>query len=169
MCGRDRRGGRGTGGESRGQQDSTEFDPAPQLRVRHAVRDATDLAEYYQLEFNGQKPEPDTQMVRKANAVLSRERSAKEQLAIAIELAATIWAHDQKKLTELLGRYGAEAMGAVQPTLFSNYEELRRHGHYQGAMLAYGGDWYWGIDRLPYLEARLRKDTKGEIKAILRM
>lgn len=28
-------------------------------------------------------------------------------------------------------------------------------GHYLGATLHYGGEWYWGIDRLAYLEERL--------------
>lgn len=28
-------------------------------------------------------------------------------------------------------------------------------GHYQSAMLYYGGEWYWGLDRLHYLEERL--------------
>lgn len=32
---------------------------------------------------------------------------------------------------------------------------LAQLGHYQGAMLYYGGEWYWGLDRLHYLEARL--------------
>ena len=29
-------------------------------------------------------------------------------------------------------------------------------GHYLGAMLYYGGEWYWGVDRLHYLESRLQ-------------
>lgn len=32
---------------------------------------------------------------------------------------------------------------------------LRVLGHYQGAMIHYGGEWYWGLDRLHYLEDRL--------------
>lgn len=32
---------------------------------------------------------------------------------------------------------------------------LKTLGHYQGGMLHYGGEWYWGLDRLHYLEARL--------------
>lgn len=32
---------------------------------------------------------------------------------------------------------------------------LAELGHYQGGMLYYGGEWYWGMDRLHYLEARL--------------
>lgn len=33
---------------------------------------------------------------------------------------------------------------------------LEQLGHYLGATFHYGGEWYWGIDRLHYLEARLR-------------
>ena len=29
-------------------------------------------------------------------------------------------------------------------------------GHYSGAMFYYGGEWYWGVDRLFHLEQRLR-------------
>jgi 2-hydroxychromene-2-carboxylate isomerase len=40
-------------------------------------------------------------------------------------------------------------------------------GHYQGGMIYYAGEWYWGIDRLHYLEDRLqslgaRKNTGEE-------
>ena len=39
-------------------------------------------------------------------------------------------------------------------------------GHYLGATLYYGGEWYWGLDRLHYLESRLtqlgaRKEGAG--------
>jgi 2-hydroxychromene-2-carboxylate isomerase len=34
-------------------------------------------------------------------------------------------------------------------------ERRRRLGHYLGATFFYGGEWYWGIDRLHYLERRL--------------
>ena len=33
---------------------------------------------------------------------------------------------------------------------------LAELGHYSGAMFYYGGEWYWGVDRLFYLEERLR-------------
>jgi 2-hydroxychromene-2-carboxylate isomerase len=32
----------------------------------------------------------------------------------------------------------------------------RKLGHYLGATLFYGGEWYWGIDRLHHLESRLQ-------------
>jgi 2-hydroxychromene-2-carboxylate isomerase len=33
----------------------------------------------------------------------------------------------------------------------------RKLGHYLGATLYYGGEWYWGIDRLHHLESRLQR------------
>ena len=38
---------------------------------------------------------------------------------------------------------------------------LARRGHYLGATFFYAGEWYWGIDRLHYLEDRLRKLGAG--------
>lgn len=36
-----------------------------------------------------------------------------------------------------------------------------RRGHYLGGMFAFEGEWYWGLDRLPYLEDRLAKIRRG--------
>lgn len=35
-------------------------------------------------------------------------------------------------------------------------DRLVELGHYSGAMFYYAGEWYWGVDRLFYLEQRLR-------------
>ena len=84
-----------------------------------------------------------------------RERTAVEQLNAALDLGAALWTGDKKKLGPLMLKLGTESSGQVLPILNSNYAELRKAGHYQGAMLHYNGSWYWGIDRLPYLEAAL--------------
>ena len=39
--------------------------------------------------------------------------------------------------------------------LVDNLSRLVKKGHYQSAMLWYGGEWYWGADRLWHLEHRL--------------
>lgn len=44
----------------------------------------------------------------------------------------------------------------LKKRLHEGSEQLARLGHYQGGMLFYAGEWYWGLDRLPYLEERLR-------------
>lgn len=78
-----------------------------------------------------------------------------------------MWVHDRKALTKLLGKFGTEATVAVPPVLDSNYAELRKAGHYQGGMLHYGGEWYWGVDRLPYLEAALARDFNKEVANVV--
>ena len=51
-------------------------------------------------------------------------------------------------------------MPLVSDTLAAEQREAGRRerealGHYLGGTLYYAGEWYWGIDRLPYLEERL--------------
>uniref|UniRef100_A0A7S2S7R0 DSBA-like thioredoxin domain-containing protein n=1 Tax=Mucochytrium quahogii TaxID=96639 RepID=A0A7S2S7R0_9STRA len=45
---------------------------------------------------------------------------------------------------------------SVQDILAANTAVLGRSGHYMSGMLQYGFDWFWGLDRLNYLEEQLR-------------
>jgi 2-hydroxychromene-2-carboxylate isomerase len=133
---------------------ASDVDPVPAFRVKHAVRDARQIAEYWDVDFPAHR-EADSGLVREVGSALIRDRPAADQLRAAIELAGAMWRGDKKQLGSLLLAYGTESSNSVAPILNSNYAELRKAGHYQGAMLAYDGTWYWGIDRLPYLEAAL--------------
>jgi 2-hydroxychromene-2-carboxylate isomerase len=145
---------------------ASDVDPFPLQRTKHAVRDALQLVGYYDLDFPG-KREADPGMVRDVGTVLIRERPAREQLQAALELGHAMWSGDKKTLAKLLGSWGHESHGGVAPILNSNYAELRKAGHYMGAMLRYGGEWYWGVDRLRYLEAALARDTHTPIANVV--
>jgi 2-hydroxychromene-2-carboxylate isomerase len=106
-------------------------------------------------------------MVRDIGTALVRERPAAEQLRAALELTGAMWAGDRKQLTALLGTWGTEAHGSVAPILNSAYARLRKAGHYQGAMLAYGGSWYGGLDRLPILEEALARDLGRAVAGVV--
>ncbi|MEZ4402469.1 MAG: DsbA family protein [Kofleriaceae bacterium] len=135
-----------------------DVDPAPTLRPGHAVRDALDVAARYDVEFPGKKPaEPG--FLKRAQQVLLKPRPDDVQLAAALELAHAVWTNDQKALTALMGRYGHEDQMSVPPALATGYGRLRKAGFYQGDALHYGGDWYLGVERVHYLEARLAADT----------
>jgi 2-hydroxychromene-2-carboxylate isomerase len=138
----------------------------PQLRVKHGVRDAQQLAAYWDIEFPGKK-EPDPGAVREVSSSLIKDRPAKEQLRAALELSHAMWANDRKALTKLLGTWGTESTGAVAPILNANYGQLRKAGHYQGAMLHYGNEWYWSIDRLAHLETALANDFKVDVAHVV--
>ena len=137
---------------------AADVDPAPLLRGKHALRDAQELAQFWDVEFPGKK-ELEPGALRRAGQILIKPRPDGEQLGVALEVGRALWSRDEKTLTSLLGKHGNEASGSLPPYLASAYDALRRAGHYQGAMFSYGGDWYWGVDRLSYLEARLRQDT----------
>jgi len=140
---------------------ATDVNPQPILRTMYSLKDAAELADYYDVEFPG-KGEADAGMVRDIGAVLVRQRPAREQLACALQLAQTLWSKDKKKLVSLMGTWGSEAHGSVLPILNTAYGELRKAGHYQGAMIHFDGTWYWGIDRLPYLESALAAAFGGK-------
>lgn len=145
---------------------ASDVNPAPALRTQYALRDTQHLAAYWDLDFAGKK-EADAGMVRDIGSALIRPRPAREQLTCALELTSALWANDKKLLTQLLGTWGTEAHGSVAPVLNSAYSELRKAGHYQGAMIQYGGTWYWGVDRLPYLEARIAADLGADIAHVV--
>jgi 2-hydroxychromene-2-carboxylate isomerase len=136
---------------------ASDVDPAPTLRTRHSIRDVLQVAEYWNVDFPSRK-EADSNLVREVGTALIRDRPGAEQLRAATELTAAMWRGEKKQLGALLLAYGTESSNSVPPVLNARYAELRKAGHYQGAMLAYDGTWYWGIDRLPYLEAALAAD-----------
>jgi len=137
---------------------ASDVDPFPLQRAKHAVRDAQQLVQLYDLEFPG-KREADSGSVRDVGTVLVRDRPAREQLQAALDLGRAMWSGDKPALAKLIGSLGHESHGSVAPILNSNYAELRKAGHYMGAMLRYAGEWYWGVDRLRYLEAALARDA----------
>jgi 2-hydroxychromene-2-carboxylate isomerase len=145
---------------------ASDVDPAPTMRPKHSVRDAQTLAEYWDLEFAGKK-EADSGLVRDVGTAMIRERPAADQLRAFIELAAAMWSIDRKKVGTLLHQWGADGHGSIAPIINENYAQLRKAGHYQSGMIAYKGTWYWGIDRLPYLEAELARDLGCDVAHVV--
>jgi len=55
----------------------------------------------------------------------------------------------------------AEPGSDAKAALSAGARERRRRGHYLGATFHFEGEWYWGLDRLPDLEARLARIRPG--------
>ena len=132
--------------------------PAPEMLLRHAIRDATILAELHGLSFPAEASPPPEDRIRRAHAVLLEPRAADEQVKIASELGEAVWREDGEALARIVERHGGVSGESVTPALEANYAALERAGHYQPGMLYYGGDWYWGVDRLHHLQARLERE-----------
>ena len=131
--------------------------PAPEMLLEHSIRDAALLAERYGLSFPRDATPPAEDRVRRVHAVLL-ELSPEERLQVAPELGEAAWRDDGPALAAIVDKHGSLSGQSVTPALDANYAALERAGHYQPGMIHYGGDWYWGIDRLSHLEARLRRE-----------
>lgn len=110
----------------------------------HARRDATALARHYGLDVPGfagaMAPDAAKAGLARLADALARGRFIEEAAAIT----AAAW------------RGEVAATGADPAPLLAAGAALRdRLGHYLGATFHYAGEWYWGLDRLHYLEHRL--------------
>ncbi len=132
--------------------------PEPELLLQHAIRDAAILAESYGLSFPSPAVAPTEDRSRRAHAVLLQRRPQEEQLEVAVALGDAVWSDDGERVATLVERYGSVSGEEVRPALEANAAALERAGHYQPGMLYYGGEWYWGVDRVRCLEERLQAE-----------
>lgn len=120
--------------------------------------DCVELARHFDLEFPADAVPPPADPTARATAILAKFEDTAAFLAAVPAVGAALWRGDGDALAALEGRYGAAAADAVEATLAAGRAELAERGHYFGGMLHYGGDWFWGVDRVGWLEERLAAD-----------
>ena len=114
----------------------------------YARKDAQRLAQRAQLNFSDPGHQPSETVLKAVNAALvhrSQERTFLEQ---AYDIGTRVWTGDETAEP-------ATADAGVQGALEAAARRRDELGHYLGGTLYYAGEWYWGPDRLHYLEARL--------------
>ncbi len=86
----------------------------------------------------------------------SAERVAAAEAVLAESLSRGTFLEDVQAISDALWT-GEELPAGVDATAAKTNGDGKREelGHYLGATLHYGGEWYWGLDRLHYLEERL--------------
>ena len=114
-----------------------------------ARRDCGLIAPHYGLEFpDDAGVVPDAALLEAANRALAKPGTG-QFLAQLESISAHLWSGDDIDAGQVTA---AEAEAALD----KGSARLAELGHYSGAMLYYGGEWYWGVDRLFHLEQRLR-------------
>lgn len=122
----------------------------------YARSDAARLAVRAGLRFADPGAQPPADQIASANARLAAAIDAGTFLAEAADIGAALWQGTLDGTAE----ESEERLAAGS----ARREEL---GHYLGGTFHYAGEWYWGVDRLHYLESRLadlgaRKAGTGE-------
>lgn len=113
---------------------------------RYALDDAAAIAPHFDLD--PPKRRPDADATRRANRILASAMRA-DRFAEAAPIVGRACFSDGDL------DVAAETFGEAEPDLAAGDKKREGLGHYNGATFSYGGEWYWGIDRLHYLERRL--------------
>lgn len=107
--------------------------------------DAERLAAKAGLRFVHAGSQPDASRVAQAEAAAAAAIRGAQSLEDLARIGEALWSG--ASMPEAHGDAAAEKQAG---------DALRRKlGHYLSGTLHYGGEWYWGIDRLHYLEERL--------------
>lgn len=126
----------------------------PDLLLHLSRYDAFHVAPEYGLVFPEHEMEPDPDRVRLAASILAAQDSA-DFIECAAHVGDALWHDDGARLESLAASLGTVTDGELDEKLDAGTARRAELKHYSGAMFYYGGEWYWGIDRLYHLEKRL--------------
>lgn len=130
-----------------------EYQPAPDLLAGYAVLDCARLARELAIPFldKGDLP-PSEQRVGLSDAIgeLVGSNTFDDEFLQAL---AVFWRGDGAAAAQISATVRLPGKGIETVAEASKLQQ--KLGHYNSAMLHYGGEWYWGVDRLHYLTERL--------------
>jgi 2-hydroxychromene-2-carboxylate isomerase len=126
----------------------------PGLLGKLSLYDAKLIAPHYQLAFPPADDLPAAALVTLASTILAAQPPAK-RLDCLCDVGTALWSGDAAALQSLAASYGVASGSDSEQQLRLGDQRQRQLKHYSGAMFYYGGEWYWGVDRLYHLEQRL--------------
>lgn len=119
----------------------------------NAWQDAQFLATVFQLDFPQIAPKHSNKAVHQVTAqLLQHERQANFQ-SKALVLFNDFWFDKIPPLADESQAH--EHINNAQRQLLNNEKYLEKLSHYLAGTIYYGGEWYWGLNRLFHLEQRL--------------
>lgn len=121
----------------------------------YGLRDATRLARARGIGFPADAQLPSAEDVRRLQVVLADaiERERFEDTAPAA--GAALWSGDTKTLAGMAAWASGQDTDLCDDLLAFSQRRRAQLGHYLGGMFHFEGEWFWGVDRLGHLEARL--------------
>ena len=128
--------------------------PEPELLVNLSRYDASKIAPHYKLNFPENFEAPTTTLLKLARSILANLNN-QDFVAYAAAVGHALWSGSEVALQELGMAHGFSSLEEEKAKYENGNTRRDSLKHYSGAMFYYGGEWYWGIDRLYHLEQRL--------------
>jgi 2-hydroxychromene-2-carboxylate isomerase len=129
------------------------YRPHADLWAAYAERDCRRIAAELGVPFLDKGKAPPVEHRRALIDDLAANCDGPEFATDLLESIALYWRGDTEGVARRIT--GAELTGEGDRLLAENEQRLTDLGHYNCATLYYEGEWYWGVDRLHYLTARL--------------
>ncbi len=131
-------------------------DSAPELDMLMKLSriDAHLVAPEYGLQFPEHPKAPAESLCRFAEEILAAQDS-QTFIDCVQAIGEALWAGDENMLSDLAKKYGRVCSKDAKDRITAGNARRSDLNHYLGSMFFYAGEWYWGVDRLYHLEARL--------------
>ena len=114
-----------------------------------SIKDAVLIAPYHNLEFKESFQIPEQSDLLIAQKMLS---ASENKVSDIFHISKNLWEGNINELS-----YKLASDNEYLKTIQVGNNKRKKMGHYLGAMFYYAGEWYWGLDRLPYMLERLDK------------
>ena len=131
------------------------FRPRPEMLAVYAQQDCERVARELGVPFLDKGRAPPVEHRRSLIEVLAQSKGRPEHQDDVLRALSLYWRGDAEGAARLAG--GVQPSAGGDSFLAKHQELLARLGHYNPATIHYAGEWYWGVDRLHYLVARLEK------------
>jgi len=125
-----------------------------------AARECAAMAPFYGLVFEAPAAGADLALARR---ILLATQDARVFAQQAQCVSAALHRGQHAALQALAVGFSLPSQRDADLKLAQHFALRHQLGHYLGGMFYYEGEWYWGVDRLHYLEQRL--DTLGARRA----
>lgn len=151
---------------------SGDFQPAPDMLAEYAIKDCKNLALELGIPFLDKGALPPTEFRAGMSDAIAASVESEAFAEELFQALAVYWRGDTAAAAQISSV--AKSKGAGRQVAQDSQQLLQNMGHYGSAMLNYGGEWYWGADRLNYLTSRLDElgvandDASGALLVSLR-
>jgi 2-hydroxychromene-2-carboxylate isomerase len=129
--------------------------PERERLVAYARRDAADVAPAYGLAFDDKGEQPPAESIELASRILVAAIRRGDFAELAPQVGRALWSRETAALDALASEHECAGAAHTVAAVAGGNVTREKLGHYSGAMFHYAGEWYWGVDRLEYLEERL--------------
>lgn len=132
--------------------------PERERLITYSRHDAAAIATPFGLSFVDNGKQPTSENCRRASEILAANLEPAQFSEVGPRVGAILWTDDADGILDLANEFATTSEEEMLADRDSGTKRRAKLGHYSGGTFYYEGEWYWGVDRLHYLEERLRTE-----------